>query len=205
MSQARVTDFFSTRKRTTADEALINKEKRVNSVETQITTRSRAASSKKSIVVVAEEAIQECKEATKVVVPEEVVVVVAAPEAGEKKEVIKKKQQLNAKELKEKMQNFKQKLQTKKNQLEEKRKQEEEDKASEKEAEVKNNITPAFEKYANLAASESEHEPLALPVKYQNLLQLFKGSDTVLKFMHNRQEVVTYLKLKNSVQNMTKK
>jgi hypothetical protein len=189
MSQAQLTDYFSTRKLPRGSQALINKEKNVQSVETfQRTTRSRAA--KQTHI---EQVAQVEKEDKQKVIEE-----VEAPVEKEKK------QKLTADELKEKVKNFRQKLQkhnekfAKKSELEEKK--------------VEREPTPAYEKYASLAlndetikTSNDDEKKLTLPSKHQNLIELFKGSDNIVKFLYNRQEVCTYSKLKNGVQSMIKK
>jgi hypothetical protein len=189
MSQAQLTDYFSTRKLPRGSQALINKEKSVQSVETfQRTTRSRAA--KQTHI----EQVAQVEKVDKQKVIEEV-------EAPVEKE---KKQKLTADELKEKVKNFRQKLQkhnekfAKKSELEEKK--------------VEREPTPAYEKYASLAlndetikTSNDDEKKLTLPSKHQNLIELFKGSDNIVKFLYNRQEVCTYSKLKNGVQSMIKK
>ena len=211
MSQARVTDFFSTRKRSRADETTLSKEKRLKSVETQITTRSRTCKiiNNKNEVVINE-----------TVKKEDVVVVTPVQEESKENQEVKKK--LTAAELKDRMQNFSQKLQkhkakyAEKAKIEEQKKEEKEQEKIECMIKVQEEInkvcskkideeqTPAYAKYANLASVEYEQK-LVLPAKYQNLFELFNGSDTVVKFMHNRQEICTFLKLKTAVQNMTKK
>jgi len=190
MSQAQLTDYFSTRKLPRGSQALINKEKSVQSVETfQRTTRSRAAKQTDM------EQVAQVEKVDKQKVIEEV-------EAPVEKE---KKQKLTADELKEKVKNFRQKLQkhnekfAKKSELEEKKV-------------AGDPPTPAYEKYASLAlndetikTSNDDEKKLTLPSKHQNLIELFKGSDNIVKFLYNRQEVCTYSKLKNGVQAMIKK
>lgn len=63
----------------------------------------------------------------------------------------------------------------------------------------------AFEKYKDLASSEMDIKcTLTLPSSYARILEAFRGSDTIIKFLHNRQETCTFLKLKLGIQNITK-
>ncbi|KAK7505694.1 hypothetical protein BaRGS_00002965 [Batillaria attramentaria] len=63
--------------------------------------------------------------------------------------------------------------------------------------------TPAYERYEYLA---KEGTPtLALPGKFQRLLTMFQGSDTVVSMLYNRQETITFSKLQTAVQSMTRK
>ena len=65
--------------------------------------------------------------------------------------------------------------------------------------------TAAFLNFKDLASSDIDlTHTLTLPLSYSQLLDSFRGSDTILKFMHNRQEVCTFLKLKLGIQNITK-
>ena len=62
---------------------------------------------------------------------------------------------------------------------------------------------PAYERYEYLA---KEGPPsLALPGKYQRLLTMFQGTDTVVSMLYNRQEIITFSKLQAAVQSMTRK
>jgi hypothetical protein len=215
MSQAQLTDYFSTRKLPRGSQALINKEKSVQSVETfQRTTRSRSAKQTPVVIEqvspVEKEKIVEDKqkiknEKCKKVIEEVEAVVVSEKTIEEAAPEKEKKAKLTADELKEKVKNFRQKLQkhnekfAKKSELEEKKVE-------------KDPPTPAYEKYASLAlndetikTSNDDEKKLILPSKHQNLIELFKGSDNIVKFLYNRQEVCTYSKLKNGVQSMTKK
>ena len=45
---------------------------------------------------------------------------------------------------------------------------------------------------------------LTLPKTYGLLLDSFKGSDTILKMMFNRDEICTFLRLRMGIQNITK-
>ena len=62
---------------------------------------------------------------------------------------------------------------------------------------------PAYERYEYLA--KEEPPALALPGKYQRLLTLFQGTDTVVSMLYNRQEIITFSKLQAAVQSMTRK
>jgi chromatin licensing and DNA replication factor 1 len=66
-------------------------------------------------------------------------------------------------------------------------------------------VTAAFEKYRDLASSDIDIKcTLTLPISYARILESFKGSDTIIKFLNNRQETCTFLKLKLGIQNITK-
>ena len=206
MAQARVTDFFSTCKR--VDQALVNKDRSVKSVETHIiTTRSRAAAAKQTPAKIASTGVELVKMVEK-----------EAPVEVEKKKVTKD-------ELKKRIKNFNQKLQkykedqAKKTEIQEKKREEEQQKHVESLGKIQEKInkisgktastteeasTPAYIKYASLASIENEQK-LVLPSKYLSLLVLFKGSDTSVKVMFNRGEAITFPRLKNAVQNSTKK
>ena len=62
---------------------------------------------------------------------------------------------------------------------------------------------PAFEKLKSLA--EVETADLALPKSYSVLFDFFKSSDAISKFLFDRDEVCTFLKLKMGIQNITKR
>ncbi|KAL5022363.1 hypothetical protein ScPMuIL_001518 [Solemya velum] len=62
---------------------------------------------------------------------------------------------------------------------------------------------PAYERFDALASPAPP--TLSLPYKYRVLAEMFRGMDTVVSMMHNRQELCTYLKLKAAVQTMTKR
>ena len=65
--------------------------------------------------------------------------------------------------------------------------------------------TPAHIKFKDLASADIDIScTLTLPSSYSNLLDAFKGSDTIIKFLYNRQEICTFLKLKMGIQNITK-
>lgn len=64
---------------------------------------------------------------------------------------------------------------------------------------------PSHQKFKDLASEQIDlSSTLTLPKTYSLLLDTFKGSDTIVKFLHNRDEVCTFLKLKMGVQNVTK-
>jgi chromatin licensing and DNA replication factor 1 len=64
---------------------------------------------------------------------------------------------------------------------------------------------PVYLKYKDLASSDLDpSSKLSLPKTYSLLLESFKGSDTILKMMFNRDEICTFLKLKLGIQNITK-
>ena len=63
----------------------------------------------------------------------------------------------------------------------------------------------AFNKFKDLASADINIKcTLTLPVSYARILDSFKGSDSIVKFLTNRQEVCTFLKLKLGIQNITK-
>lgn len=65
--------------------------------------------------------------------------------------------------------------------------------------------TAAFNKYKDLASKDIDIKcTLTLPTSYARILDFFKGSDTIVKFLTNRQETCTFLKLKLGIQNITK-
>ncbi|CAH1780280.1 unnamed protein product [Owenia fusiformis] len=69
--------------------------------------------------------------------------------------------------------------------------------------EEKSEPTPAYEKYHSLA--QPIPPTLNLPYKYKMLAEMFRSMDTVVSMLHNRSEVTTFNKLKNSVQEMVRK
>ncbi|ALC40431.1 dup [Drosophila busckii] len=63
---------------------------------------------------------------------------------------------------------------------------------------------PAYKRFATLVeTSKAGHLPL--PYKYRNLLDIFKGLDSVVAMFHNRKECITFKKLKPAVQRMLRK
>lgn len=66
-------------------------------------------------------------------------------------------------------------------------------------------LAAAFDKFKDLASSDIDIKcTLTLPVSYARILDAFKGSDSIIKFLTNRQETCTFLKLKLGIQNITK-
>ena len=64
---------------------------------------------------------------------------------------------------------------------------------------------PAYLKFKDLASAELDpSSQLTLPSSFKLLFEAFKGSDTIIKFLFNRSEVCTFLKLKMGIQNITK-
>ncbi|EDW01829.1 DNA replication factor Cdt1 [Drosophila grimshawi] len=63
---------------------------------------------------------------------------------------------------------------------------------------------PAYKRFASLAET-SKAGQLPLPYKYRNLLEIFKGLDSVVAMFHNRKECITFKKLKPAVQRMLRK
>ncbi|KAL0871837.1 hypothetical protein ABMA27_004312 [Loxostege sticticalis] len=61
---------------------------------------------------------------------------------------------------------------------------------------------PAYIRHASLATSSSS---LPLPHQYRFLAELFRGMETVVALLYNRNEKVTFAKLKPSVQEMLKR
>ncbi|KAG0729771.1 DNA replication factor Cdt1 [Chionoecetes opilio] len=59
---------------------------------------------------------------------------------------------------------------------------------------------PAYERYQHLVGKPDEE--LALPFKYWLVKEVFRAVDTVVSMLHNRQELITYSKLKPAVQQM---
>ncbi|KAI8426160.1 hypothetical protein MSG28_005102 [Choristoneura fumiferana] len=64
------------------------------------------------------------------------------------------------------------------------------------------NKVPAYIRHASLATSSST---LPLPHHYRFLAELFRGLETVVSLLHNRNEKITFAKLKPSVQDMLKR
>jgi chromatin licensing and DNA replication factor 1 len=63
----------------------------------------------------------------------------------------------------------------------------------------------SYLKHNDLASATIDHScTLTLPKHYAQLLESFKGSETIIKFLNNRQEICTFLKLKLAIQNLTK-
>ncbi|XP_069186272.1 LOW QUALITY PROTEIN: DNA replication factor Cdt1 [Procambarus clarkii] len=62
---------------------------------------------------------------------------------------------------------------------------------------------PAYERFQHLVETPSEE--LLLPYKYRFVKEVFRAVDTVVSLLHNRQEVITYSKLKPAVQEMLRR
>ncbi|XP_068232688.1 LOW QUALITY PROTEIN: DNA replication factor Cdt1 [Palaemon carinicauda] len=62
---------------------------------------------------------------------------------------------------------------------------------------------PAHERFRYLVEKPSEE--LVLPFKYRFVKEVFRAVDTVVSLLHNRQEVITFSKLKSAVQEMLRK
>lgn len=63
--------------------------------------------------------------------------------------------------------------------------------------------TPAYQRYQSLV--ETDAKALPLPYHYRFLAETFSSIDTIVAMIHNRKEVVTFSKLKPSVQKLTRK
>lgn len=114
------------------------------------------------------------------------------------------KKKVNMAELKAKIQSFNDNLQAVQEKVETSKKEMEarEAKAAEQAPEL---ISAAFNKFKDLASSDIDIKcTLTLPTSYARILNTFKGCDSILKFLKNRQETCTFLKLKLGVQNITK-
>jgi len=142
----------------------------------------------------------------KEVAPKPVEVEAKAPVPVEQKAPIKPKgkKKVNMAELKAKIQNFNDNLQAVQDKVEASKKlaEEQEKKSAEQAPEL---IAAAFNKFKDLASSDIDIKcTLTLPTSYARILDTFKGCDSILKFLKNRQETCTFLKLKLGVQNITK-
>lgn len=62
---------------------------------------------------------------------------------------------------------------------------------------------PAYQRFHTLA--QPLDRTLPLPMTYKVLADLFRCCDTVVAMLHNRQEIITYQKLKKGVEEMTRK
>jgi len=121
---------------------------------------------------------------------------VAAPEPAK----AKPKKKVNMAELKAKIQSFNDNLLAAKENYEKTQKESEPAVAP---ADV--DASAAFVKFKDLASADIDIKcTLTLPTAYSRLLDSFKGSDTIVKFLTNRQETCTFLKLKLGIQNITK-
>lgn len=110
----------------------------------------------------------------------------------------KGKKKVNMAELKAKIQNFNDNLQAVQEKIEI-------SKAEVTKPVDEPPIAAAFDKFKDLASSDIDIKcTLTLPVSYSRILDAFKGSDSIVKFLTNRQETCTFLKLKLGIQNITK-
>jgi chromatin licensing and DNA replication factor 1 len=228
MSQAKVTEFFATRKRTrhgANDDLLVKQVKSVDAAAampptSEKQTRSRTKkqeideAKKEQLALVKSRITRLDAKLAKVTTPEPSVQQAPAGEAAAKGPA---KMRLNKAELKQKIEQFN------KNLLQVQSEKAEEEKAVAAAPSVKETTTaptqplearkkdavaeeiPAFLKFKDLASSELDiATTLTLPKSYSLLLDSFKGSDTIVKFLFNRDELCTFLKLKMGIQNITK-
>ncbi len=122
-------------------------------------------------------------------------------EAEVKKAPLKDKKKIDRAELKAKIQNFNNNLLA----VQESVAKAKEAAVVEPVLTVEESPIAAFEKYKDLASSDIDIKcTLTLPISYARILESFKGSDTIIKFLNNRQETCTFLKLKLGIQNITK-
>lgn len=244
MSKGKVTDFFSTRKRSrfNQDDILLNKQKKtqtvmdptdviameksklIQAVENEIKTRSRAKVAPKNEQA-AEQALPVPSETDKKVTrssarkkqmeelkqkmnrlddklskikevqpgPE-----LKQPEAADQPAKPKAKKKVNMAELKAKLKSFNDNLIIAQENVEN-------TKPAEPETTPSTTTVSAFVKYKDLASKDIDIKcTLTLPSSYSKLLDAFKGSDSIIKFLNNRQETCTFLKLKLGIQNITK-
>jgi len=234
MSQSCVTDYFSTRKRNRfADEMLINKQKKTQnlldspeSTTTERVTRSRAKqlnavpepvqnqTEKDEKKQKAAEKREELKARLKRMddklsrlndkskekpIENEAKQAEAVSEAPAP--TAQKGKRVNKAELKQKIEQFNRNLMAIQQQQAE---------ATPKEPEPKPEPTPvveipAFQKFKDLASSEVDHtQTLTLPKSYTLVFDSFRASDTIIKFLFNRNELCSFLKLRLAIQNITK-
>lgn len=199
MSQQKVSDYFKTRKRACADSDLIAaKEKKNKLVEVKTITQHKTPSPQP-----AEPTPQPEMDKGEVIRGIRTRLKAAKEKLDANKDLIKAsgKKSVNIDELKQRIQGFNKKL------LDHNEKYSSAPQPTvlrEKELNAKSEHEKAHNKFENLADAQMEHK-FVLPVKFSMLLDLFKGSDTTVKLLHNRQEICTFLKLKNTVQNMIKK
>ncbi|XP_066290953.1 DNA replication factor Cdt1-like isoform X1 [Branchiostoma lanceolatum] len=67
-------------------------------------------------------------------------------------------------------------------------------------------VVPAYERHHHLAtAVPPPPASLGLPYQYKLLAEMFRSMDTVVSILHNREELATFQKLKNAVQEMCRK
>lgn len=62
---------------------------------------------------------------------------------------------------------------------------------------------PAYQRYHTLA--QDVPPGLALPFKYKVLSEMFRSLETIVGMLFNRSETVTFAKIKQGVQDMTRK
>ena len=137
-----------------------------------------------------DEKVAKLKEDTPTPAPVEV----AAPEPAK----AKPKKKVNMADLKAKIQSFNDNLLAAKENYEKTQKESEP-------ATTEVDASAAFVKFKDLASADIDIKcTLTLPTAYSRLLDSFKGSDTIVKFLTNRQETCTFLKLKLGIQNITK-
>lgn len=229
MSQARVTDFFATRKRNrfNQDEILLNKQKKTHQlIDTSESKADEIAQIKEKLAQVAASSERCLRSRTKLENDQKEEAPPAPVKRGKKKEQlealkakmnrldekiakvvhqepeaakieVKEKKKLNKAELKQKIEQFNKNL-LEIQQIEEKPETKNETKEEEK-------VIPAYEKFKDLADEHLDTtSTLTLPKSYSLLLDSFKGSDTIIKFLFNRDEICTFLKLKMGIQNITK-
>ncbi|KAK0143552.1 DNA replication factor Cdt1 [Merluccius polli] len=65
------------------------------------------------------------------------------------------------------------------------------------------NKVPAYQRYQTLAQDLAPG--LSLPYKYRLLAEMFRGADTIVGMLYNRNETVTFAKVKQGVQDMMHK
>jgi len=115
------------------------------------------------------------------------------------------KKTINSSELKQKIENFNKNLQAIQNSYSQIESKAEISKEKDTNASIPQNDLPVYLKYKDLASSDLDpSSKLSLPKTYGLLLDSFKGSDTIMKMMFNRDEICTFLKLKMGIQNITK-
>ncbi|XP_078689304.1 uncharacterized protein LOC144920819 isoform X2 [Branchiostoma floridae x Branchiostoma belcheri] len=67
-------------------------------------------------------------------------------------------------------------------------------------------VAPAYERHHHLATPvPPPPASLGLPYQYRLLGEMFRSMDTVVSILHNREELATFQKLKNAVQEMCRK
>ena len=130
-----------------------------------------------------------------------------APVDKPAKAKVNTKRRVNMAELKQKIQEFNKNLASLQTSEQETKVSEEATSAAAKSKETADAATqlPAYLKFNELASEEADPSShLPLPKSFEQLLDTFKGSDTIVKFTHNRNEPCTFLKLRSGIQNITK-